>query len=727
MVSQPAPTKARIGVKTFLHSITPIACNFCLEENTMSTQNDSDKILDTINTILSNSLLALLHDAKARTHGGEWCGPCPLCKRDGNGGGNDRLLVWPQRPLDGQGHKDDPVFWCRRCGRSGDLPQFIQFALDVSYPEARGYLGLANGKTMAQKPRKFTPTISETGAPFVEWQSRAFAEIGEGVKRLWGDSSVDESVGENARKYLAARKLTEETLRIWQVGWQPDPERYDDPTSWGLDPHDGKVRVPRGVMIPELHRAPDGLIECWSISVRRPPGDLANEEFETGRKPAKYWAIKGSEKSLLGTPTIHRGLPLVLVEGHFDALTVWQEARDIVGVCATQSVAGARDPRALGFWIPQASGVILCFDPDTAGQEAAEYWENILPCRVWHTPMGGDLNAMLMRGENVRSFIERGIRKLHVLYPELTPSQSPQDAQQIPQNKRELSVTVQEETEAPLPHVAQETVDVLWSQGCHVCGSQIMEFVEYEGAVRGYCEEHTPSRCCDGEVVVRDYTWRGYCRKHIFCYQLVERGKLLGFPPLYIERWEGWVPDLDCGEFYDRHWEIICDGGEMGYAAFCQEATLSQVWGAVREASALKQGFPATKRPDGKRVCSHWHCQRNVDRPLVMEHPNNPKPSDEEEVKPKPPIIIKGRTAIVGDQRYGWCPRCTDAALLLAFAEERDWQAWIGDTSATSVEAGAEAWLHFCQHSEAFNITVVFDSMRRSHKDQWKALQNLLV
>lgn len=44
----------------------------------------------------------------ARTNGGEWAGPCPLC------GGRDRLRVWPS-PRDRA-----PRAWCRQCKVSGD-------------------------------------------------------------------------------------------------------------------------------------------------------------------------------------------------------------------------------------------------------------------------------------------------------------------------------------------------------------------------------------------------------------------------------------------------------------------------------------------------------------------------------------------------------------------------------------------------------------------------------
>ena len=63
----------------------------------------------------------------ARTHGGEWAGPCPWCY------GRDRFRVWPYREP-----TDDHyiVYWCRGCGACGDLIQFLRDYKGLSFLEA---------------------------------------------------------------------------------------------------------------------------------------------------------------------------------------------------------------------------------------------------------------------------------------------------------------------------------------------------------------------------------------------------------------------------------------------------------------------------------------------------------------------------------------------------------------------------------------------------------------
>src|SRR5690348_7232489 len=65
---------------------------------------------------------------KANTHGGEFCTSCPWC-----GTGNDRFCVWPYR-LEAEGNPT--THWCRVCKESGDVISFIEYAENLSFPEA---------------------------------------------------------------------------------------------------------------------------------------------------------------------------------------------------------------------------------------------------------------------------------------------------------------------------------------------------------------------------------------------------------------------------------------------------------------------------------------------------------------------------------------------------------------------------------------------------------------
>lgn len=67
---------------------------------------------------------------KANTDGGEWAGPCPFC------GGEDRFIVHPHHPS-GKGR-----YWCRCCGVSGDVIDYIRTRDGLNFEEALRKLGM---------------------------------------------------------------------------------------------------------------------------------------------------------------------------------------------------------------------------------------------------------------------------------------------------------------------------------------------------------------------------------------------------------------------------------------------------------------------------------------------------------------------------------------------------------------------------------------------------------
>ena len=64
----------------------------------------------------------------ASTNGGEYVSSCPDC------GGDDRFHVWPNEGLNGR-------FWCRQCGKSGDMIEFLRWQKGMSFKEACDAIG----------------------------------------------------------------------------------------------------------------------------------------------------------------------------------------------------------------------------------------------------------------------------------------------------------------------------------------------------------------------------------------------------------------------------------------------------------------------------------------------------------------------------------------------------------------------------------------------------------
>ena len=140
---------------------------------------------------------------QATTHGGEYWTYCPFC-----GTGNDRFHVWPYR-FDG-----GPQYWCRVCGRSGDVIDFLEQIEGFTFLEACEYLNitLEDGRSK-YLPRKRTYSPNDDEPPPDKWQDAAARFAHECKDALWSERGI------NALKWLRKRGLTDKTIKQSGLGY----------------------------------------------------------------------------------------------------------------------------------------------------------------------------------------------------------------------------------------------------------------------------------------------------------------------------------------------------------------------------------------------------------------------------------------------------------------------------------------------------------------------------
>lgn len=748
-------------------------------------------ILETINSVLQSRGLAALTRKKTTTHGGEWCGPCPRCAEIGTGGRNeDRFLVWPERPAHGQGVRDNPCFTCRQCKEerfgkmvpwSGDLVTFYMWAHKMEreqFGQALDELGLSNSGGAHRRREAVLRPTSVTGAPNEQWQKRALQLILDAEHALWEDVQ-----GKKGRKYLKKRVIKEETARNFHLGYI-DVTSYEQAEEWGLDGN--KLFIPRGIVIPEYHRTVrDGVVyrEVWSVSIRRDPMDIANEELEAedGKKVAKYHVIRGSERGMYAYEEINDDLPVLIVEGQLDALTAMQEAGDLVSAVATQSASGGRSATWLSK-IVTSPFVLLGFDPDSAGKEAYTYWCDVIEeeRRLHWTPQSGDLNAMLCDGGDVRAFLAQGVEILRSFSDIVLPLREARKALKAPEP---LITHLQEENPQIFVSGASSDIedvdDRVECDECHFLTDPVEmevlplgENVEtpedlvmlcpscYARAMRLQEEEQKHvllcAACGSGDVMYTqgehyDKTPLYWCRPHFAAATLMQHGALINYRPFRFEAGEGYVSTGETIQAHEGRGGYV-GGGLNGYLEFIrdvvdgrgtQQDNCATLWRAAQWAHILATGqedlVKKLKEREEKAArgeeavivdttmkCSRAECERNYARPVQMffaKEKNEQGYEDRNSAYLYPPE--KGRRHQVGKQWLQWCPHCYSSYALLELGEEINYPRFQSTTYV--IEKGVEAWIDFAVNSSVFQTVLAREEVAARFPDKWQRTLNVIV
>ena len=389
--------------------------------------------------------------------GGEYSGPCPICRR-----GTDRFKVWPQQ---GKWACLGPSAGRSGCDRGGDAIQYLRERDGLSYQEACARLGEGGGREAGGFNAEAHPTArsrrvregregregrGESASslhgqsllllPNPAWQARARQWAQRSAEQLWKPQ------GAAALAWLHARGLHDPVLRRFLIGYNAE-DVHEPHALWGLTPPQTAKGGPRSIWLPRGITIPwfaGGAL--WRLNVRRP---LSAKQIARGA--AKYIGPAGFGNALYNADSLApaaRGnrQPCVLVEGEFDALTVIQACADQEnadqenadqacgdqggggqacgdqggggqacgdqeGACltavATGSTAGARRLVWVSL-LAQADPLLVAFDRDEAGSQAAAWWLSILPDAHRLLPLGHDVNTQ-PDPALVRAWLQQGL------------------------------------------------------------------------------------------------------------------------------------------------------------------------------------------------------------------------------------------------------------------------------------------------------------------------------
>jgi DNA primase len=237
------------------------------------------------------------------------------------------------------------------------------------------------------------PELAEDLEPSAVWRAAGMRFLEEAEAVLWSGE------GERARAYLHGRGLNDETLQAWRIGFQPEEGRRDPAKRWGFparaDGRSGWVRIPRGIVIPWLL---DG--QLWQLKIR------------TNRQQPKYLAISGGHPCLFGADTLVPGEPAILAEGEFDAMLLWQEVGDLIGIATLGSCNRGLSVRALRYLLG-CPRLLVAYDMDVEGEKGAVRLSQLSPRMHRIRPLAGkDVTAFRQAGGRVRDWVRFELARL---------------------------------------------------------------------------------------------------------------------------------------------------------------------------------------------------------------------------------------------------------------------------------------------------------------------------
>ena len=266
---------------------------------------------------------------------------------------------------------------CYGCSEHGDAAALVMKLKYCTFPEAVAHLAgnpALSGKPTHPRPPAASPPVKPAAGPAMQSSGLPLADarklVEDANKTLWTPE------GANALADLRRRGLTEATISANRLGWTP---RISIPVKDGKRFWDVS-----GIVIPWMDR--DRLA---MVKIRRP----------SGSEPKYAEAFRDRPEIYPAASVVRPAMPLVIVEGEFDALLLGQELADVAAV-VTLGSASARPEGPIYLAMLPAPAWYVATDADAAGDNAASGW----PARAIRIapPAGKDWTDTHLAGIDLR-------------------------------------------------------------------------------------------------------------------------------------------------------------------------------------------------------------------------------------------------------------------------------------------------------------------------------------
>src|SRR5215475_1599583 len=264
------------------------------------------------------------------------------------------------------------IFHCFGCHKGGDVFTFVKEYENIGFMDAVRRLA-----ERAKIPLEFDSTPGEQQSRHLKDQ---LLQIHEQLTQRWQNCLANEAAGQLARDYLKKRGVSEEAIKLFRIG--AAPEEWDDTVNWarskgfdnttmetagliirkeGSDRHYDRFRG--RLMFPICDE--QGRVIGFSGRVLDPEAKTAkyvnSPEPPIFTKGKVFFGLDKSKRALLDAQSA------IVCEGQLDLIAGYMAG--VQNIVAPQGTALTADhARILKRYVDE---VVLCFDSDNAGQNAA--------------------------------------------------------------------------------------------------------------------------------------------------------------------------------------------------------------------------------------------------------------------------------------------------------------------------------------------------------------------